>query len=44
MRRRLESLKKQVAVGIVGGSDYNKIKEQLGGDDSKNACLFHECY
>ncbi|RDD39851.1 Phosphomannomutase 2 [Trichoplax sp. H2] len=33
MKCTLENLKKHVAVGIVGGSDYGKIKEQLGGED-----------
>lgn len=28
----LEKLKTQVRVGVVGGSDLDKIKEQLGDD------------
>jgi hypothetical protein len=30
----LEKLKKKVLVGVVGGSDYVKIQEQLGGGKS----------
>ena len=29
------NLKKKVVIGIVGGSDYDKMQEQMGGDDSK---------
>jgi len=32
MREFLHSLRKRVLVGIVGGSDYKKIKEQVGDD------------
>ena len=28
-------IKKKVVIGIVGGSDYDKIQQQMGGDDSK---------
>ena len=29
----MKELQKRVVVGVVGGSDLAKIKEQLGGDD-----------
>ena len=35
----LRELRKQVAIGFVGGSDLNKIQEQLGvtGNNGKQA-------
>ena len=35
MKEFILNLKKKVAIGIVGGSDYDKIQEQMGGVDSK---------
>ena len=35
MRDFLEELRKKVIVGVVGGSDLPKIKEQMGGDYCK---------
>ena len=35
MKEFLLDLKKKVVIGIVGGSDYDKMQEQMGGDDSK---------
>lgn len=32
MMQFLEDLRTRVRVGVVGGSDLNKIKEQLGDD------------
>ena len=29
------NLKKKFVIGLVGGSDYDKIQQQMGGDDSK---------
>lgn len=43
----LQILRRKVKIGIVGGSDYSKIAEQLGeGDDGeplsrKEHILFH---
>lgn len=32
-----QTLRRKVKIGIVGGSDYSKIAEQLGeGDDGEN--------
>jgi len=31
----MKKLQERVVVGIVGGSDLNKIKEQMGGDYCK---------
>lgn len=28
----LAKLREKVPIGVVGGSDYDKINEQLGGD------------
>lgn len=36
MLEKLAELRKKVYVGVVGGSDFNKIKEQLGDDLFKN--------
>lgn len=36
MQTTLDWLKQKVVVGVVGGSDYVKIKEQLGGKDIEN--------
>ncbi|XP_065882651.1 phosphomannomutase 2-like [Dysidea avara] len=33
MKEFLLDLKKKVVIGIVGGSDYDKMQEQMGGDD-----------
>ena len=35
MKEFISNLKKKVVIGIVGGSDYDKIQEQMGGVDSK---------
>ena len=35
MQEFMEKLKQKVIVGIVGGSDLEKIKEQMGGDHCK---------
>jgi len=35
MKEFLLNLKKKVVIGIVGGSDYDKMQEQMGGDDSE---------
>ena len=31
----LTQLKPKATVGLVGGSDFDKIAEQMGGDDGK---------
>ena len=31
----IDELRKKVVVGVVGGSDLVKIKEQMGGDSCK---------
>lgn len=35
MEEFLEKLKQKVIVGVVGGSDLKKIKEQLGNEQCK---------
>lgn len=35
----LQKLRTLVRVGVVGGSDLSKIKEQLGDDGETNAAL-----
>ena len=35
MKEFILNLKKKVVIGIVGGSDFDKMLEQMGGDDSK---------
>ena len=35
MKQFMLDLKKKVVIGIVGGSDYDKMQEQMGGDDGK---------
>ena len=35
MKEFILNLKKKVVIGIVGGSDFDKMQEQMGGDDSK---------
>jgi len=35
MKEFILNIKKKVVIGIVGGSDYDKMQEQMGGDDSK---------
>lgn len=37
----LKELKDQVTIGVVGGSDFNKIVEQLGGDKEHLLNSFH---
>lgn len=34
----LEKLRARFRVGVVGGSDLNKIKEQLGDDGESRVC------
>lgn len=36
----LQKLRTRVRVGVVGGSDLSKIKEQLGDDGETNAALY----
>lgn len=36
MQEFLKKLKQRVRVGVVGGSDLDKIKEQLGDDGAYN--------
>lgn len=40
----LQSLRRKVKIGIVGGSDYSKIAEQLGDDGEHSftcpTCLY----
>ena len=38
MEQFLQRLRARVRVGVVGGSDLNKIKEQLGEDGELNRC------
>lgn len=41
-----QALRRKVKIGIVGGSDYSKIAEQLGeGDDGEHTFLLskHVC-
>ncbi len=35
MKEFMGRVKQRAVVGIVGGSDFDKMKEQMGGDDSK---------
>ena len=35
----MNDLKKKVKVGLVGGSDFVKIAEQMGGDDGEYETL-----
>lgn len=53
MEEFLKKLKQKVVVGVVGGSDLKKIKEQLGSDKckcknqgGKSCCNFcdNKCY
>ena len=39
MKEFILNIKKKVVIGIVGGSDYPKMQEQMGGDDSKKLRL-----
>lgn len=39
----LENLRTQVRVGVVGGSDLSKIKEQLGDDGERHTHLYLCC-
>ena len=39
----LQTLRARVRVGVVGGSDLNKIKEQLGEDGELNRCSTLHC-
>ena len=39
MKTFLAELKKKAVLGVVGGSDYPKMEEQMGGEDCK--CLFN---
>lgn len=36
MKEFILNIKKKVVIGIVGGSDYDKMQEQMGGDDGKH--------
>ncbi len=38
MHQFLNELRQRVRVGVVGGSDLDKIKEQLGDDGVYNNC------
>lgn len=40
MKEFILNIKKKVVIGIVGGSDFPKMQEQMGGDDSKYFGLF----
>ena len=42
MKEFILNIKKKVVIGIVGGSDYPKMQEQMGGDDSKHSNIFCE--
>lgn len=35
MKEFMKKLRTKVVVGLVGGSDFHKIQEQMGGDDGK---------
>lgn len=35
MKDFMKELRKKVAVGLVGGSDFPKLQEQMGGEDGK---------
>jgi hypothetical protein len=35
MKAMMADLRKKVKVGLVGGSDFVKIQEQMGGDDGE---------
>ena len=35
MKEFILNIKKKVVIGVVGGSDYDKMQEQMGGDNSK---------
>lgn len=42
-----QTLRRKVKIGIVGGSDYSKIAEQLGeGDDGEqpSSCFNHRAF
>lgn len=43
MHQFLSELKQRVRVGVVGGSDLDKIKEQLGDDGVYNKYLKYKC-
>ena len=43
MKEFILNIKKKVAIGVVGGSDYDKMQEQMGGDDSKQLQLSYFC-
>ena len=35
MKTLMAELRKKVKVGLVGGSDFVKLQEQMGGDDGR---------
>jgi len=35
MKEFMKELRKKVAVGLVGGSDFPKLQEQMGGEDGE---------
>ena len=35
MKEFMKKLRTKVVIGLVGGSDFHKIQEQMGGDDGK---------
>ena len=40
MKEFLVELRKKVKVGLVGGSDFSKLQEQMGGDDGTQQINF----
>ena len=40
MKQRLQTLRKSITIGVVGGSDLGKQKEQLGEDGALEMHLF----
>ena len=41
MKKFLGKLKQKAVLGIVGGSDFPKMAEQMGGGDGKRSCGGH---
>ncbi|PNI44147.1 PMM2 isoform 14 [Pan troglodytes] len=34
----LQKLRQKIKIGVVGGSDFEKVQEQLGNDDRSSYC------
>jgi len=42
MKEFMKELRKKVAVALVGGSDFPKLEEQMGGDNGQ--CVLFKLY